>query len=113
MKINVKWVLLGILVILILSSFGYAKKYKSVELYEGWNLVSLPCKVKDNDVEILTKNINSSLNVIFSWSNEDKLWSRYVPQRPPFLDDLKELNIEEGYWFGVEEDITWEIRCKG
>jgi len=100
-----------ILVIILLSIIVIAKSSKKeIELYSGWNLIGLPCNLKNPDVVLSTQNIQENLVSIFSHDDKTKEWSSYDPINPDF-SDLKILRLGEGYWIEVKENVTWRFKC--
>lgn len=75
-----------------------------VELRTGWNLVGYNNHVPKDIVECI-----SSIRCVSVWTYlpDEAIWIKYAPDAPEFLNTLKMLEPEYGYWIEVEEDCIW------
>jgi hypothetical protein len=84
-------------------------------LYEGWNLVSLPVIPIDGDVATilsgyggLVEDVTDDVEAIWQYDANTGEWHAYSPAAPE-ASDLTELKDGEGYWFDMAEDATMTV----
>jgi len=77
---------------------------QTLDLKKGWNLVSLYLEADDMAPSTLFGPIKSSLIIIKDTT------SLYDPDIPEFLNTLKKMRQDKGYWVKVEEDKLLTIK---
>mgnify|MGYP006301860263 CR=1 FL=1 len=80
---------------------------KSIELKEGWNLISYPLLEPKNASQIF-QEIADDIDIVFEYDSFEpgNLWNSYVPERPEFLNNLQIMKPGYGYWVKAEEEST-------
>ena len=76
----------------------------SIQLYTGWNLISLPLTPEDTDVLNVLSSVMGNWNSV--WSYEGGNWKRYDLTGPDFLNDLTVVEPGKGYWIDMKSDDT-------
>ena len=76
---------------------------QTLELKAGWNLVSFYVVTDDMATATVLGPIHDKLEQIKS------LTKSYDPSLPFFLNTLTSLNVTDGYWLRVSENINLEI----
>lgn len=79
--------------------------YFNLSLYDGWNLASIPLILDDKSPVATFPD-----SKIFWYNASDKKWYSYSPDRPEFLNTLKEINEKIGFWINTDEN---NISLKG
>jgi len=78
-------------------------KAVSVDLFQGWNLVSIPYEPDETSIDSV---FASAMDQIISvWTYDNNKWYMYYPEQPGF-SDLSEIHSGKGYWIFVDEDAT-------
>jgi len=84
-------------------------------LYEGWNLVSLPVIPVDSDIETVLSGSNGlvdsaieSVDVVWQYDAVAGEWLAY-PADVPEVGDLTEMKDGVGYWVNMLEDATLTV----
>ena len=77
---------------------------QTLDLKKGWNLVSLYLEADDMAPSTLFEPIKSSLIIIKDTT------SLYDPDIPEFLNTLKKMRQDKGYWVKVKEDKLLTIK---
>jgi len=84
-------------------------------LYQGWNLVSLPVIPLDGDVATilsghggLVEGVAGSVEVVWAYDAATGQWLRYIPGEPA-SSNLSVLEDGVGYWFKMTEDATMTV----
>jgi hypothetical protein len=76
---------------------------QTLSLNAGWNLVSFYVEPTDMTAATVLAPISSSLLQI------KNLQSSYDPGIPAFFNTLKDLNVKDGYWVKVSEDVSLDV----
>ena len=76
---------------------------QTLSLNAGWNLVSFYVEASDMSAATVLAPISSSLLQI------KNLQSSYDPGIPSFLNTLSALNVKDGYWVKVSEDVSLDV----
>ena len=76
---------------------------QTVNLKAGWNLISFYVEAADMSPATVLKSIKGNLSQI------KDLKSSYNPALPGFLNTLKGLNVEDGYWVKVDANVSFEL----
>ncbi len=80
----------------------------TVQLYTGWNLVSIPFDPPNKSIESVLGSIAGSYDTVQAYNASDSLdpWKTYSVDRPAVLNDLTELDKKMGFWIRVTENCT-------
>lgn len=90
----------------LLSNSASATEGSVMQLYSGWNLVSMMC------MEIIS--IDDFLaylpqcTAIWAYEASTSVWMRHVVGAPEFLNTLDNIGPGYGYWIDVTEDCSWD-----
>jgi hypothetical protein len=76
---------------------------ESIELDEGWNLISLPLIPLDESIEVVLAGIMDDVKGVWYW---DGSWDSFKPGAPY---DLEEMEDGKAYWINMEEAGTLKI----
>ena len=77
----------------------------SINLSTGWNLISVPYELTDNNVTNVLANIQDNVEIVWGFTPPDT-WVKYGPTLPSVLNTLTELVPGKGYWIKAKADIT-------
>ena len=77
-----------------------------LQLYEGWNLIGIPCIPEDPSIEVMLYDIIDYVESVWTYDGETGYWSSYSPGAP---SDLTEMIDGKGYWIKMTTDMVWEI----
>jgi|GEM_PF-2071231 len=84
-------------------------------LYQGWNLVSLPVIPLDKDVETvlpgydgLVEGVTDQVEVVWGYDAATGEWYAYGPEAPE-ASELTALKEGEGYWIKMSGDATMTV----
>ena len=80
---------------------------REIALFEGWNLIGLPCTPEDPSIEVVLSNIIDYVECVWAFDGETKTWSSYSPGAP---SDLSEIVEDRGYWINMIENVTLTVR---
>ncbi|MBA7612962.1 hypothetical protein ES703_20204 [subsurface metagenome] len=79
---------------------------REIPLFEGWNLIGLPCIPEDPSIEVVLADILDNVESVWAFNGETKTWSSYAPGAP---SDLTEMVDGKGYWIKVNTDAILTI----
>jgi len=85
------------------NSLEEITKAVSVNLYQGWNLFSMPYEPENSSIETVLDSIMEQVKSV--WSYDNNRWYMYYPQQPGF-NDLFEIHSGKGYWIYMSEDAS-------
>ena len=74
-----------------------------LDLKKGWNLVSFYVESEDMTPAAVLESVKGNLVQIKDLKNS------YNPALPAFINTLKGLNVEDGYWVKVDADVSFEL----
>jgi len=77
-----------------------------LQLYEGWNLIGIPCIPEVPYIELMLYDIIDYVESVWTYDGETGYWSSYSPGAP---SDLTEMVDGKGYWIKMTTDVLWEI----
>jgi len=82
----------------------------TIDLYTGWNLISLPLMPGENSIASVLSLINGNYSIIWEYnaSNTSDHWKKYDPS-VPFGNDLINMEPGKGYWILMTSDDTLPI----
>ena len=76
---------------------------QTLNLKVGWNLISFYVESDDMTPATVLASIKDNLITIKDLKNS------YDPTLPAFINTLKGLNVEDGYWVKVDADVSFEL----
>ena len=76
---------------------------QTLNLKEGWNLVSFYVEANDMTTATVLAPIQDKLLQV------KNLTQSYDPSNPSFLNTLSSLNVKDGYWLKVSEDVSLDV----
>jgi hypothetical protein len=87
----------------------------SVQLYEGWNLISIPFIQTDMDISSFLSSINGSYDAVQWYNIGDNYdnWKHYQILKPPELNDLGSIDHKMGFWVHITTPGGALLRCSG
>jgi hypothetical protein len=76
---------------------------RSMELEEGWNLISLDLTPADTSLDSVLETIIGDYNAVQWYDAKDTVdsWKHYEVSKPSQLNDLSEVNPKMGFWIHV------------
>lgn len=80
-----------------------------IQLFDGWNLISLPVEPFDTSVGSVMSLVNGSCTAFWSYDAPALEWPRYDLDDPEFLRDLDEIHMGIGYWILMDGPGTLNI----
>ncbi|NOR84998.1 S8 family serine peptidase, partial [archaeon] len=86
----------------------------TIELNEGWNLISIPLILENNSIEYVLDSIKEKYDIVWGWNASRNMitnmnWILYVPEVPAMVSTLHELELNQGYWIFMTEKATFTI----
>ena len=76
---------------------------QTLDLQSGWNLVSFFVESEDMNPATVFASVNDQLLQI------KNLAQSYIPSMPSFLNTMISLDVKDGYWVKVKEDVSFEL----
>ncbi len=86
----------------------------NASLTSGFNLVSLPCTVKNNSLENILSSIASELVSVHTYdtTNLTDRWKSYNPSLPSWaISDLSTASVGSGYWINMNSEKNLVMNC--
>jgi len=82
----------------------------TLNLYTGWNLISLPLMPDDSNIKSVLSPISGNYSIVWAYnaSNSADHWKKYDPATP-FGNDLITMEPGNGYWIMMTSDDTLNI----
>lgn len=76
-----------------------------IDLFEGWNLISLPMIQTDTSVDAVLASINGQYKAVqcFDTSDAADPWKHYAISKPSSLNDLTDVDHTMGIWIYITE----------
>ncbi len=81
----------------------------SVQLYAGWNLVSLNATPASTSPASVMSSVSSSLTVVWGLDAPTQTWVLYDPARPAGLNTLTKMVKGESYEIRVTNNCVWTV----
>ena len=81
-----------------------------INLYEGMNLISLPCTPENSSIDVVLADILDYVETVLAFDGETKIWSSYSPGIPGNLNEMVE---DKGYIICVNKDVVLTIHPAG
>ncbi|MBI2076538.1 MAG: hypothetical protein HYT72_04800 [Candidatus Aenigmarchaeota archaeon] len=79
-----------------------------IQLKSGWNLAGYPYITSMETTKAMA-SINSKYRSVFAYDSSLKGWKTYTPEKPDFLNSLKNMSPGSGYWIDAITDAAWKI----
>ena len=76
---------------------------ESIDLVEGWNLISLPLIPLDSDIDVVLAGILDDVISVWYWAGS---WDTFVPDAP---SDLHSMEDGKAYWINMEVAQTLNL----
>ncbi|UCG68286.1 MAG: exo-alpha-sialidase, partial [Thermoplasmata archaeon] len=86
-----------------------------IQLYEGWNLISIPFIQIDTNLKSVLDSINDSYDAV-QWYNVDDSsdhWEHYQISKPSDFSDLMNIEHTMGFWVHITEPGGVLFQCSG
>ncbi|UCG68527.1 MAG: hypothetical protein JSV09_12055 [Thermoplasmata archaeon] len=87
-----------------------------IQLYEGWNLISIPFIHINTDLSSVLDSINDSYDAV-QWydavDDSSSHWEHYHTSKPSDLNDLKSIDHTMGFWIHITEPGGVLFQCSG
>lgn len=83
----------------------------SIQLVDGWNMVSLPLIQSDTSIDIVLNSISGSYEAVqwFDASDTSDPWKHSHISKPPIRNDLNDLDHKMGLWIYMNGLDTLEV----
>jgi hypothetical protein len=87
----------------------------SIQLYEGWNLISIPFIQMDTDLGSVLNSINGSYDSVQWYDISDALdpWKHHSISKLSHLNDLGDIDHKMGFWVHVTQPGGVLFQCSG
>jgi hypothetical protein len=75
----------------------------SIRLHQGWNLISIPLELSDNELGSVLQSIEGQYDTAIRYDSNDTVnpWKHYHVRKPPHLNDLHYIDQLSGLWVEV------------
>jgi hypothetical protein len=75
----------------------------SIRLHQGWNLISIPLELSDNELDSVLQSIEGQYDTAIRYDSNDTVnpWKHYHVRKPPHLNDLHYIDQLSGLWVEV------------
>jgi len=93
-----------------MQTWWWNVKHVSIDLYNGWNLISLPLMPDDSNVNSVLSPISGNYSIVWAYNASDTSdhWKKY-DSTTPFGNDLISMEPGKGYWIMMTSDDTLPI----
>jgi hypothetical protein len=81
----------------------------SVQLVEGWNLISVPVESFDSSINSVLSSIGGDYTAVWTYDAVTSRWLRCDLEGPDFLNDLESIQTGFGYWILMSRPGTLNI----
>ena len=78
----------------------------TVDLVEGWNLISVPVEASDTSIGSVLSSIVGDFIAVWTYAADTSKWLRYDLEGPNFLNDLNTIRMGNGYWILMSSAST-------
>lgn len=87
-----------------------ARKF-TLDLDEGWNLISIPLIPKDQSTESILEEIKDDYEKIYYYDSETQIWEVFNPIKETLSqpNNLLQLNIGKAYWISMKKTRSLDI----
>jgi hypothetical protein len=75
------------------------------DLEEGWNLISIPLRLSENDITTLLQPIDNKYDAVqwFDSTDNPDHWKHFHISKPVSFNDLNHINESNGFWINITE----------
>ena len=82
-----------------------------IQLYAGWNLISLPLVPEDDDARVVLSGIANELDAAWAYDGCEEEWTsgKFVPGPIGWAGDLTTMEVERGYWLDMNAAATLTV----
>ncbi|KYK27273.1 hypothetical protein AYK26_04010 [Euryarchaeota archaeon SM23-78] len=88
----------------------YEEKQVDINLFSGWNLISLPLQPTNTFVSAVIKDLTGQI-VVWHYNASNDLWTLYDTNAPfPWLNTLHTMSYGNAYWLKSESDQTLTVQ---
>lgn len=86
-----------------------------IQLYEGWNLISIPFIQMDTNLESVLDSINGSYDAVQWYNIKDSSdpWKHHQISKPSELNDLGDIDHKMGFWIHITKAGGILFKCSG
>ena len=86
-------------------------RYISIEMQEGWNLISIPFDTYNQTIAGTLATIEGKYDYVKAYSSlfPDNPWLSYSPNRPDVYNDDFQITRKIGFWVRATEACTLEV----
>ncbi|MBI2133295.1 S8 family serine peptidase [Candidatus Woesearchaeota archaeon] len=83
----------------------------TIQLYQGWNLISFPVMPHKNDIKSVMQPISGKYTRMFNYDGLSNTWKSHFAEEKLFNPEetLNTIEPGKGYWIDVIEDTTLTI----
>jgi hypothetical protein len=87
----------------------------SIQLDEGWNLISIPFIQMDTDLTSVLNSINGSYDAVQMYDANDHSdpWKHHHISKPSHLNDLRDIDHKMGIWVHITQPGGILFQCSG
>jgi len=87
----------------------------TLDLVEGWNLISLPLRVENNDLSsIFPADVRDGMVIIWGWDETTQNWVFYSPNQNHYFYQyypaVTEIETGRAYWVKMNKSATFTIQ---
>ena len=88
----------------------WAEELILMDMFGGWNLISLPLITKDTSIASVLSPISGNYSIVWAYNASDTAdhWKKYDPATP-FGNDLTTMEPGKGYWIMMTSDDTLNV----
>jgi len=79
---------------------------ESIDLVEGWNLISLPLIPLDSDIDVVLAGVLDYVISVWHYNAATATWHTFAPGAPPNLDSMED---GKAYWINMEAAQTLNL----
>ena len=81
----------------------------AILLREGWNLVGYNSQAFSKPVEECMISVVGKYYAVWTYNTFLDKRPRYIPDGPPFQNDMEFMQTGKGYWIDAKEECLWNI----
>ena len=90
------------------SSFSTENESLTIDLYEGWNIISIPLEQSNWSASVVLSSIDGKYEEVQTYDAQADEYLIYQPGSPIF-NTLTEMDREHGYFISMTENATLTI----
>jgi PKD repeat protein len=87
----------------------------SINLVEGWNLISFPYDVIDTSIGNVLSSIDGKYDAVQCYDSSDPQdpWKHYNINKPGYMNDLHQLDNTKGFWIHITDPSGADLVVDG